>query len=361
MTIVKGQIESLKRIKAALNQNGIGRFKSVGDINDFIKNYELDNQEILDKIGNDLNIEIDALQADRITFQEHYDILKIEETHKLEKKIEDLSNKCNLINTKNTNALIKAFNILLLKILKFKKKRLVRNFTRIIFKKTYTASQKVDEIKNTLNEYSRNREEVISERSSKIIKMRAYTKEVVDSLYPQIAGAIGENLVVNELKKLSDKNILFNDFSIDFKNPIYNKKEDDRILSIQIDHLLITNSGIFIIETKNWSKQSVENFDLRSPINQIRRTSYALFVILNGYSRQSEIALRRHHWGDKQIPIRNLVVMINNKPREKFKYVTVKTLKELNSYISYFDPIFDDSEVSEISNYFDRVTPTFVP
>ena len=31
------------------------------------------------------------------------------------------------------------------------------------------------------------------------------------------------------------------------------KTEKDRIFSIQIDHLLLSNSGIFIIETKNWS------------------------------------------------------------------------------------------------------------
>jgi hypothetical protein len=43
--------------------------------------------------------------------------------------------------------------------------------------------------------------------------------------------------------------------------------------------------------------------------------------------------------------------MINEKPKEKFKYVHVKTLDELNSYLTYFEPIFDDSEVNSIYKY----------
>jgi hypothetical protein len=172
--------------------------------------------------------------------------------------------------------------------------------------------------------------------------------EIIEDISSLIAGAIGEKLVENELKKLSDKNVLFNDFSINFKTPIYNKKENDRIYSIQIDHLLVTNSGIFLIETKNWSKKSIESLDLRSPVKQIMRTSYALFVILNSNRKKIGINFSRHHWGDKQLPVRNVVVMINQKPKEKFKFVQIKTLNELNKYITYFDPIFNDSEVSNI-------------
>jgi len=138
-------------------------------------------------------------------------------------------------------------------------------------------------------------------------------------------------------------------------SPIYYKKENERIFSVQIDHLLVTNSGIFIIETKNWSKKSIESLDFRSPVKQIRRTSYALFVILNSDTKQRGINFRRHHWGDKQLPLRNIVVMINEKPKEKFKYVQVKTLNELNRYITYFEQIFDDSEVESISKHLKRI------
>ncbi len=352
MTIVHGQIESLKRIKDTLNQKGIIRFNSIGDINDFIKNYELEKQKIFNQIEHDLDFEIDVLQADRNIFQKNYDNLKTENINKLNNKIIRLKSKYDLIQSRNTNNLIrKTFNLLQLWILKSRKTNLEKNFNNIIHQHTYSAEKRVNKTINKINEYNINWKKIISERSLTKYKELAYTKEVVEGLNPLIAGAIGENLVIKELKKLSDKCILFNDFSIDFETPIYNKKENDRIFSIQIDHLLITNSGIFIIETKNWSKKSIESLDLRSPVKQIMRTSYALFVILNSDSKRVGIDLNKHHWGNKQIPIRNIVVMINEKPKEEFKYVKVKTLNELNGYITYFDSIFDDSEVKSISDY----------
>ena len=199
--------------------------------------------------------------------------------------------------------------------------------------------------------YLENKENIVLERSSECYKDLAYTKEVLEGLYTLIAGAIGENSVVKELQELSDKYVLFNDFSIKFNPPIFNRKENDRICSIQIDHLLIANSGIFILETKSWSKQSIKDLDLRSPVKQIMRTSYALFVLLNSESEYNEINLNTHHWGNKQIPIRSIIVMTNEKPNEKFKYVKVKSLNELNGYITYFDPIFYDAEVKNISDY----------
>ena len=83
------------------------------------------------------------------------------------------------------------------------------------------------------------------------------------------------------MKKLSDDFILINDFSLKFNPPIFNRRENDRIFSIQIDHLLISKAGIFILETKNWSKKSIESLSLRSPIERIQRTSFALYVIIN--------------------------------------------------------------------------------
>lgn len=352
MTIIHGQIESLKRIKAILNQKGITRFNSIGDINEFIKNYELEKQEVFNQIEQDLNSEIDDLHADKINFQNNYDKLKTEIVNKLNNKIDILKSKYDLIKSRyTTNPFRKISNWLQLWILKSKKTKLEKNFNKIIHQYTFTAEQKLNKTNTKINEYSINRGKIISERSLPKCRELDYTKEIVDDLYSLIAGAIGENLVVKELEKLSDEHILFNDFSIDFVKPIYNKKENDRIYSIQIDHLLITSSGVFILETKNWSKKSVESFDLRSPVKQIRRTSHALFKLLNSDSKEKVINLKRHHWGRKEIPIRNLVVMINEKPKEKFKYVQVKTLKELNSYVTYFEPIFDDNEVNSIYKY----------
>ena len=47
--------------------------------------------------------------------------------------------------------------------------------------------------------------------------------------------------------------------------------------------------------------------------------------------------------------------MINNKPKEKFNFIEVLNLKELNRHVTCFDPIFDDSEVELIFNYLNKI------
>lgn len=291
MTIVVGQIESLKKLKEVLIENGITRFNSIGEINSFLKNYESEKEEIP--------------KITKITLDQ--EIKELEETTK------------QAVEKSNQNLFNKIVYYLKIKSLTNKKSNLEKNY-----------------------------ENVLSTRCKESYKNLDFTKEVIDGLYTLIAGAVGENLTVKELEKLSNDYYLINDFSVEFNPPIYNKNENDRIFSIQIDHLLICKSGIFLLETKNWSNKSIENLALRSPVKQITRTSYALFVLLNS---ESNINLVRHHWGSAKIPIRNIIVMTKVKPKEEFKHVKVLTLNELNGYIKYFDKIFNNDEVEHIFNY----------
>lgn len=352
MTIIEGQIEPLKQLKKILSQNGITRFNSIGEINDFIKNYDSEKKKIPKIIENALDDEIKDLQSKLLKRQKFYDDLKAEVSNEISQKIKNLEEKLKQAREKsNINLFNKIFFYLKIRSLANNKSKLEKNFEKITHKKTHIAEHEVIKTRNQLDNYTKNKEKIISERCMRCYKEMASTKEVVDDLYALIAGAIGENSVVKELQKLSDNYFLYNDFSIKFKPPIFNRKENDRIFSIQIDHLLICNAGIFILETKNWSKQSIKNLDLRSPVKQIMRTSYALFVLLNSESEYNKIKLNRHHWGNKQIPIRNIIVMIHEKPKEEFKHVKVVSLNELVGYITYFDPIFNDEEVKSISDY----------
>ncbi len=353
MTIVEGQIESLKKLKDVLNKNGITRFVSIAEINKFIKNYELEKNDISLRIEHTLDLEINNLQSDLIKLQLVHDNSKAEVTNTLNIKIKNLTDKFNLRKDKNKHSLIKkVFYYPQLTILKIKKSNLEKNFEQNITWQTYDSLNNIVKAKKRLIYFLENKESITLERSKPSHEELAFTKKVVDGLYTLIAGAIGESLVVKELQKLSNQYVLFNDYSKQFNPPIFNRNENDTICSIQIDHLLISNSGIFILETKNWSKQSIKNIGLRSPVEQIKRTSYALFVLLNSESEYNEINLNSHHWGNKQIPIRNIIVMINEKPKENFKYVKVKSLMELNGYITYFEPIFSDEEVKSIADYF---------
>lgn len=191
-------------------------------------------------------------------------------------------------------------------------------------------------------------EEAIIESGRVALKELDHKKKVIDEVNSFIYGAIGEYKVVQELKQLPDNYILINDFSYTFGEYLYYGQDKSYIKTIQIDHLLISPAGIFLIETKNWSKESLKNLDLFSPVSQIKRTNYALFKIL---SENSNSVLGQHHWGDRKIPIRNLIVLINHKPTEEFQYVKILTLNELHGYIEYFKPSLSNQEVQEIANY----------
>ncbi|HNC31678.1 MAG TPA: nuclease-related domain-containing protein, partial [Cyclobacteriaceae bacterium] len=127
----------------------------------------------------------------------------------------------------------------------------------------------------------------------------------------------------------------------------YFKQQDTRIRSIQIDHILISPAGVFLIETKNWSKESLQNLNLRSPVEQILRTSFALYILLH---RTPGFKLR-HRWGERKIAIKNLIVLINHKPREEFQHVKVLTLNELVRHVTYFQPSLSREETREIAEY----------
>ncbi|HBP6870000.1 TPA: NERD domain-containing protein [Legionella pneumophila] len=351
MAVIEGQIESLKKLKEVLHQNGITRFNSVGEITHFIKNFEIEKSELPKVIENELDIEINKLHLDFAKYQQDYNDIKDEVTNEINFKITELDKEIELTKDKVKNSFInKIYYYTKSKILKNKKSSLQKNFEKIVHEKTYQGKINFNRIKEKLNDYITNRDTLISERCLLSAQKLDRTKEVIGSLYNLIAGTLGENSVIKEVQKLPDNYHLFNDFSVEFTPPIYNKNEDDRIYSIQIDHLLICEAGVFILETKNWSKQSVNNIDLRSPVKQILRSSYALFVLLNSQS-QNSINLECHHWGYKQVPVRNLLVMTNAKPKEKFKHVKVLSLKELNRYVAYFDPIFTSSEVKSIYNF----------
>ena len=352
MAIVVGQIEPLKKLKEALKVNGITRFNSIGEINEFTKNYANERKEIPKAIKNYLEEEIINLETNVVERQQAYDDLKAiiqNELHLKVKQLEETSNQA--IEKSNKNFFNKILYYFKIRKLLHKKSKLENNLDKITKRKTYKAAHDVVKTQKKINNYMENKEKIISARCKEVYKELDFTKKVVDELYPLIAGAIGENLVLNEIKKLPDNYYLINDYSTEFNPPIYKRKEDNRIFSIQIDHLLISQAGLFLLETKNWSKQSIQNLDLRSPVEQILRTSYALFVLLNSEKKFSQISLERHHWGSKKIPIRNIIVMTNEKPKEEFKHVKILSHNELNNYIQYFDPFFNEAEVKNIFDY----------
>lgn len=352
MTIVEGKIETIKRLKERLAMSGITRFNSLGEIDRFLKNYEVERKQLPYLIESALEEEIKNMNAALARQQQIYQALKTNLSNEMTQKTKRLEAEIqSAVDKSRRNLYYKISCYLKIKSLSYQKSNLEKNVEDIIKKKISSEEDKVEKLKAKVADYFENKNSILSNRCKKSLEDLAHTKSVIDGLYTLIAGAVGENAVVKTLQQLPDDYYLINDFSLNFNQPIYNKIENDRIFSIQADHLLVSQSGIFILETKNWNRKSLENLDLRSPVKQILRSSYVLFTLLNSNSKFNDINLEPHHWGSKRIPIRNIIVMSNDKPKEEFKHVKVLSLSELNGYIKYFEPLFSAKEVETIFNY----------
>lgn len=352
MTIVEGQIEALAKLKESLVGSGVTRFNSIGEIRRFLSRFEAEKKQIPTQIDRELEVEIQQLKSALESRKRDYDVLVTNVRDDVEQQLLELSAEISQVTERRNQSLFfKAILFFKIVSLSRKESRLKRNLEKIVAKKTRSVGQAIAEIELELNNLNENKQSIAAERCENALKDLRHTKEVLDGLYPLVAGAVGEASVEKTLRKLSDEYFLINNFSMEFDPPIYNKKKNDRIYSVQIDHLLISKAGIFLLETKNWSKASVRSLDLRSPVEQIKRTSFALFVMLNSDSGTSDLRLKRHHWGAKTVPIRNIVVMINEKPKTDFKFVKVLSLDELLGYIQYFDEAFDGEEVKGIFEY----------
>jgi len=346
MAQIHGQIDSLKQIRHMLDSKGISRFNSTHDLKNFLRNYKSEEKFIQKRYEEEISNDILDIKH-RINL--NYEVLKSVRNKSLEKlnrKLIANFNQMRYIQKEYGKSYPeKFFSQIIVKILSQRLRYLHRNYDRILQNATFGVENKIDSDHQILKRFTVDKSNEVRIRSEKDIRHLAHIKDVVTNLNPLIAGAVGENLVVKEIQKLSDDYILINDFSLELDKAIRYKKDNSWIQSIQIDHLLISKAGIFILETKNWSKKSIQSKELWSPVEQINRSSYAMFVLM----AKNNVKLKTHIWSEnKQIPIRSIVVMVNEKPKEQFKYVKIKTVKELNGYIEYFDPIFDDQELNKI-------------
>ncbi|MGF7079327.1 nuclease-related domain-containing protein [Mucilaginibacter sp. UYCu711] len=351
MCKVYNTIGCLTTIKAHLRTNNVKGYQSVNELITFKENYIVKRQQIISNHQPLIDQERNLLAIEVVELNEAIKAKKIEVEYQLTSSLESLKHRLeNLSVTKG--------NLIQTIICYIKKIRLKQE---IDFHKHSFNSKISDAVENLAQEYNKKNdrfqflnsspEVAVMQSCSSELQELDRQKNIIDEINNSIYGAIGEQKVVRELEKLNDDYILINDFTCNFHPAIYNKNENDYIKSVQIDHLLIAPSGIFLIETKNWSEQSLHNLNLYSPVQQIKRANFAIYRILNGEFSNQKLRLKEHHWGDRKVSIRNLIVLINHKPIEEFKYVKILTADDLIRYVSYFDPCFSKGETQMIANH----------
>lgn len=343
-----GEVESLTKLKEKLDDENISRFSSIGQIRAFLRDCEAEKAECrvqveiaLEKERRELPVEIEGIRQEMLDEEAAI-------RDKVAQKVLVLQGSLDQLRDKQPAGMLSRYlKRRKLKGIERRISNLERSADRAV-KKGIAILRAAESKKSSRYSYlCESFDAAVDEKYQPMVRDIERVKSVLVGLSTLIAGAVGEKAVAAQLEQLPSNFYVINDFSRAFKPPIYRKETSDRIVSIQVDHLVVGPPGVFLVETKNWSQQSIARLDLRSPVDQVLRSSFAMFVLLN--SDQSSIKLKTgHHWGRKKVPVKNIIAMTNARPHAEFNHVKILSLDQLNGYIQYFEPVLDAHEVDAL-------------
>ena len=138
---------------------------------------------------------------------------------------------------------------------------------------------------------------------------------------PEYAGAHAELDVIIQLRDLPGNYVVMNNLQLHARRFI--KFDGVPLQSAQIDHLVLSPAGIFIIETKRWSENFTKYGSYHNPFAQVQRARYLCADIL------------KPRFG--KLPVRSIILTEGAlPPAPPDSYVKVLHLDDLNGYITWF-------------------------
>ena len=91
------------------------------------------------------------------------------------------------------------------------------------------------------------------------------------------------------------------------------------------------------------------NPELFSPIKQLKRNNFAIFVLLNQAVERGEIDNFSNHWGNKKISPKNILCLINYKPNQEFQYVKTLSENQIAQYVGNQRQAFSQNEAESLA------------
>lgn len=338
MARILGEIDTLSRISGILKNAEIGDYTSIDEILSHRRNCELDIQSALSSAADEYENELKNQSDLCIKLTDNYDEDFKRISDEKAEMIDLLSSRLNSTSLKSfTKIVLRARIYLKKKTAHFSTKWQLRSLTKEISVQTKALAQ----IKT-------NKKEIIQSKARKQAAQSYYALELFRQNESILTGAIGEQQAVEELKNLSDSFVVINNLQMSMNRPIYNLQTNDRIYSIQADHLVVGPTGVFLIETKHWSEYTAKLQSNFSPIDQVKRTNYALFCILNPRPPRGFFASLFAKTNTKKIPIRSVLLMTNSTTQIRDPFVKVLSLSELNSYIRSFTSNFSEEDIHDV-------------
>ena len=128
MTIVEGQIETLKELRESLSGSGITRFNSIGEIRRFLKDFENENKQLPSRIESELEAEIQEMQSTLVSHQQAYDELRVRIRNEIKQQIRELEARITLASDRsNRNTFYRVLYFLKISSLSRRASRLENN------------------------------------------------------------------------------------------------------------------------------------------------------------------------------------------------------------------------------------------
>jgi hypothetical protein len=169
-------------------------------------------------------------------------------------------------------------------------------------------------------------------------------KELSES--PEAAGAAGELDVIEVLRALTDEFVTLNDLHLK-PNRFLRDADKTPLMSAQLDHVVVGPTGVFLIETKNWSPAFASTNDAHDPIRQAGRAGRLLWSLLK----------------DQRLPCRvqNVVVTHAQLRDGKGEHVYVVRPSELVRWIRGGRNPLEAAQVEAISGFLHRYVAASAP
>jgi hypothetical protein len=152
---------------------------------------------------------------------------------------------------------------------------------------------------------------------------------------PFHAGAKGENQVIEKLSQLSDEYHVLCGVRIGLPHFIsYNGEKN--LKSAQMDFVVVSKKGVFVLEVKNWSDSYVKQKNYFSPHEQAGRAGRLLWHVLKSWRKAPRVT--------------SVVLSIkgNISYDPAYKVVFVASLNNINKFLQDREEVLTEKEVKKI-------------
>lgn len=169
-------------------------------------------------------------------------------------------------------------------------------------------------------------------------------------------GATGEVEVIRHLEKLSDNFHVFNDYTVELKEWIKVKGENRR--TAQLDHVVVGPTGVYVVETKNWSKSYVDKRftdNKHTPYDQVDSARYLLYRELNSLRYGNIFQKIYYRLANKEIKVRAIVAVSGSKiPLENKRFTKALFPNKIPDYMQNSKYRFPKNKAIEVIDKLSR-------